>query len=161
MLTCRLPGMEKDSPIRVVLDGALRLQRASRLVRSARDVPLWVIAAAHAPRAAEEALTADGAEVVRAAGQEGRLDISAVLKLLAGRGITRLMLEGGATLAASFLAADLIDEAVLLRSAKVVGPDGVDALEGLPLTALTQSPRLNRVASEAVGADTCDVFERG
>jgi diaminohydroxyphosphoribosylaminopyrimidine deaminase/5-amino-6-(5-phosphoribosylamino)uracil reductase len=160
MLTCRLSGMEKNSPVRVVLDSALRLPPASRLARSARDVPVWVITGEEAPRAAEDALLSEGVTVLRAAQSDGRLHLAAVLKLLAARGVTRLMVEGGPTLAAALLAADLIDEAVLFQSLKVVGTEGVDALDGLPLTALTQSPRLKCVMSEPVGADTRMVFER-
>ena len=160
MLTCRLPGMEKYSPVRVVLDSALRLPPASRLARSARDVPVWVVAGAEASRAAEDALLREGVTVLRAAQSDGRLDLAAVLKLMGARGVTRLMVEGGPTLAAALLAADLIDEAVLFQSSKVVGTDGVDALDGLPLTALTQSPRLQCVMSEPAGADTRLVFER-
>ena len=160
MLTCRLPGMEKYSPVRVVLDSALRLPPASRLARSARDVPVWVVTGGEASRAAEDALLREGVTVLRAAQSDGRLDLAAVLKLMGARGVTRLMVEGGPTLAAALLAADLIDEAVLFQSSKVVGTDGVDALDGLPLTALTQSPRLKCVMSEPAGADTRLVFER-
>jgi len=49
---------------------------------------------------------------------------------------------------------------VLLRSSIEIGPDGVDALEGLPLTALTQSPRLHSRGVENVGSDTVEIFER-
>jgi diaminohydroxyphosphoribosylaminopyrimidine deaminase/5-amino-6-(5-phosphoribosylamino)uracil reductase len=70
------------------------------------------------------------------------------------------MVEGGPTLAAAFRAAGLVDEAVLFRSPKVVGADGIDALDGLSLTALTQSPQLTRVSSESFGADRCEIFER-
>jgi diaminohydroxyphosphoribosylaminopyrimidine deaminase/5-amino-6-(5-phosphoribosylamino)uracil reductase len=161
MLTCRLPGMARYSPVRVVLDSALRLPPASRLVRSAREVPVWVIATSRCSSgAAADTLQAEGVEVLSAPSSEERLDIPAVLKLVAERGITRLMLEGGPTLAAAVVAADLVDEAVLFRSPKVAGSDGVDALEGLPLAALTQSPRLKGVSCEAVGADMCEVFER-
>jgi len=160
MLTCRLSGMEKNSPVRVVLDCALRLPPASRLAHTARDVPVWVITGGQAPRAAEDALLSEGVTIFRAAQSDGRVDLAAVLKLLAARGVTRLMVEGGPTLAAALLAADLIDEAVMFQSSKVVGTDGVDALDGLPLTALTQSPRLKYVMSEPVGADTRMVFER-
>jgi diaminohydroxyphosphoribosylaminopyrimidine deaminase/5-amino-6-(5-phosphoribosylamino)uracil reductase len=160
MLTCRLPGMAGYSPVRTVLDGALRLPASSRLARSAREVPVWVMTRAEGLRAAEDVLLAEGVVVLRVPDGAGRPDISAVLRLIAGRGISRLMVEGGPTLAAAFLAADIVDEAVLFRSPKVVGADGIDALAGLPLTALTQSPRLTRVRSEAVGADRCDVFER-
>jgi diaminohydroxyphosphoribosylaminopyrimidine deaminase/5-amino-6-(5-phosphoribosylamino)uracil reductase len=160
VLTCRLPGMEKNSPVRIVLDSALRLPPSSRLVRSAREVPVWVVCGAEASRAAEENLRAAGAVVLRTAERQGRLDLAATLKLVAGRGISRLMVEGGPTLAAALLTADLIDDAVLFRSDKVVGGDGIDALDGLPLTALTQSPRLMAVHSEAIGPDICEVFSR-
>ena len=94
---------------------------------------------------AEQALLAHGVEVLRVEERSaGRLDLAAVLKLIAARGITRLMVEGGPKVAASLVAADLVDEAVLFRSPKTVGAAGIDALEGLPLTALTQSPRLRR-----------------
>jgi diaminohydroxyphosphoribosylaminopyrimidine deaminase / 5-amino-6-(5-phosphoribosylamino)uracil reductase len=160
LLTCRLPGMDKDSPIRVVLDGELGLPEGSRLTRTAREVPLCVIAGMDAPLDREQALSAAGAHIVRVPSRAGQLDISTVLELLAERGITRLMVEGGPTLAASLVAADLIDEAMLFRSAKIVGADGINALEGLPLAALTRSPRLERVKSGPVGADIWDVFER-
>ena len=68
--------------------------------------------------------------------RDGQLDMSAVLKVLAERGITRLMVEGGPTLAACLVAADLVDEAILFRSAKIVGDDGINALERLPLSTL-------------------------
>jgi len=160
LLTCRLPGMEKDSPVRIVLDTTLRLPRASRLVQTAREVPVWVVAGAGAPRAAEEALAADGVVVLRAPELGDGLAIAATLKLIAERGITRLMVEGGPTLAAAFVAAELVDEAVLFHAPTIVGADGIDVLDGTPLAALTQSLLLSRVTSEPVGADRCDIFER-
>ncbi len=160
LLTCRLPGMAKDSPVRIVLDTSLRLPRTSRLVQTAREVPVWVVAGAGAARAAEEALAADGVVVLRAAERGGGLDIAAVLKLIAARGITRLMVEGGPMLAAGFVAAELVDEAVLFHSPTIIGSDGIDALDGLPLAALTKSGALRHLATEPIGADRCDVFER-
>ena len=160
LLTCRLPGMDKDSPVRIVLDSALRSPLSARLVCSARETPLWIMCGPGAPPAAAEALQAHGVTILQAAGTAGRLDLAAALKLIAARGVTRLMVEGGPTLAAALLTADLIDEAMLFQSPKVVGADGIDALEGLPLTALTQSPRLISLRSEALGADICEVFWR-
>jgi diaminohydroxyphosphoribosylaminopyrimidine deaminase / 5-amino-6-(5-phosphoribosylamino)uracil reductase len=160
LLTCRLPGMEKRSPVRVVLDTKLRLPRVSRLVRTANEVALWVIAGADASSAAEKLLVGDGVVVLRAAQGGNGLELTAVLKLLAERGITRLMVEGGPTLAGALVAADLVDEAVLFHSPEIVGADGIDALNSLPLAALTQSPGINRVTTEPVGADRCDIFGR-
>ena len=88
----------------------------------------------------------------------GRLDLAAVLGLLAERGISRLMVEGGPTVAASFVAANLVDEAVLFRSAKVLGPDGIDALEGLPLDALTRT--LASQGRKPLGEDSVEFFAR-
>ena len=76
--------------------------------------------------------------------------------MLAGRGITRLMVEGGPTLAAALLNDDLVDAAVLLHSPTDIGPDGIDALEGLPLTALTQSPKLKLIGTELAEPDRID-----
>jgi diaminohydroxyphosphoribosylaminopyrimidine deaminase / 5-amino-6-(5-phosphoribosylamino)uracil reductase len=87
-------------------------------------------------------------------------DLLAVLHLLAERGITRLMVEGGPTVAAALLRSDLIDEAALLRSRIAIGPGGIDALEGMPLDALAASRKLRSVAVETVGEDTIETFER-
>ena len=160
LLTCRLPGMAAGSPVRVVLDTRLKLPAASKLARSAHETPVWVIAAPDGSHAQEQALRAPGVEVLRALVDGERLDLVAVAGLLAERGITRVMLEAGPILSAAFLQADLVDEAVLFRSTMTIGDDGIDALEGLPLTALTQSLRLVSRGTEAVGADTVETFER-
>jgi diaminohydroxyphosphoribosylaminopyrimidine deaminase/5-amino-6-(5-phosphoribosylamino)uracil reductase len=160
LLTCRLPGLAGRSPVRVVLDSKLTLPLVSRLAETARETPLWVIAGSHAPAAAEAALQKRGADVLRIDGPAGRLDLGKVLALIAGRGITRLMVEGGPAVAASFVAADLVDEAVLLRAPKPIGADGVPALDGLPLTALTQSRQLRAAAAETLGDDRVERYER-
>ncbi|HKD29970.1 MAG TPA: bifunctional diaminohydroxyphosphoribosylaminopyrimidine deaminase/5-amino-6-(5-phosphoribosylamino)uracil reductase RibD [Xanthobacteraceae bacterium] len=103
---------------------------------------------------------ADRPSVTRRPSIRARLDLLAALRLLAEQGITRLMVEGGPTVAAAFLAADLVDEAVLLRGPTLIGPDGIDALEALPLAALTASPKLRSLGIETVGADTLETFER-
>jgi diaminohydroxyphosphoribosylaminopyrimidine deaminase/5-amino-6-(5-phosphoribosylamino)uracil reductase len=70
------------------------------------------------------------------------------------------MVEAGPILAAALLDTDLIDEAALLRSSKTIGPDGIDALEGRPLAALTRSPRLELLRTETAGEDTIDFLAR-
>jgi diaminohydroxyphosphoribosylaminopyrimidine deaminase/5-amino-6-(5-phosphoribosylamino)uracil reductase len=158
MLTCRLPGMIKSSPVRIVLDSALRLPLESALVRTAGETPVWVIAGTQAPQPAEHALRAQGVEVLRADDSEGHLGLAAVLKLLAARGITRLMVEGGPTLAAALIRADLVDEAILFHSAKTVGGEGLDALNAAAAAAMAH--RLRHTMSEPVGPDRQDIYER-
>src|ERR1700688_3823945 len=93
LLTCRLPGMEARSPVRVVLDPRLRIQGTSRLVQSARETPLWVMASELAEAPAAMKLGAAGAQVVRLAPAKTSpwLDLPAVLHALAEKGITRLL----------------------------------------------------------------------
>jgi diaminohydroxyphosphoribosylaminopyrimidine deaminase/5-amino-6-(5-phosphoribosylamino)uracil reductase len=159
-LTSRLPGMALRSPVRVVLDSALRQPPSSKLASSAARTLDWTFVDQAASTENERILTDLGVEVLRVPGVNGRLDLSAVLRGLAGRGITRVMVEAGPILSAAFLNADLVDVAALFRSPQAIGAGGIDALEGLPLTALTQSAKLRLVGSEAVGADRLDMFER-
>src|SRR5712671_8033298 len=109
-LTCRLPGMESRSPVRVVLDSELRMPPGSRLAASAARTLDWTFASENAPLDRERALTDLGVEVLRVPSADGRLDLIAVLRGLAGRGITRVMIEAGPILSAAFVTADLVDE---------------------------------------------------
>jgi diaminohydroxyphosphoribosylaminopyrimidine deaminase/5-amino-6-(5-phosphoribosylamino)uracil reductase len=163
LLTCRLPGMEARSPVRVVLDQALRIPGDSRLVHSARAVPLWVITSKLAEAAAATMLGAAGAEVMRIAGTGmplPGLDLAAVLHALTDKGITRLLVEGGARVASSFVAGGFVDEFWLVRGARAIGSDGVAALNDAPLTSITQSPGFRLRASEQLGEDILTVYER-
>jgi len=160
LLTCRLPGMEARSPVRVVLDRSLRIPATSRLVHSARSIPLWVVSSNLAEAPAAAMLGAAGVQVIRVASAPAGLDLSAVLHTLAERGITRLLVEGGARVASSFVTANLVDEFWLLRGPDAIGVDGVAALDALPLAAITQSSVFQVRDSEKLGKDTLTVYER-
>jgi diaminohydroxyphosphoribosylaminopyrimidine deaminase/5-amino-6-(5-phosphoribosylamino)uracil reductase len=163
LLTCRLPGMETRSPVRVVLDRALRIAGTSRLVHSARATPLWVMTSNLSEAPAAMKLGAAGAQVIRVpttSAPTPGLDLTGVLQALAEKGITRLLIEGGARVASSFIAAGLVDEVWLLRGPDTIGPDGVAALDALPLSAITGSPSFKRRASETLQNDTLTIYER-
>jgi len=162
LLTCRLPGMEARSPVRVVLDRSLRIPGASRLVHSARETPLWVMTSSLSEAPAAMKLGAAGAQVIRIAttATPPGLDLMAVLHALADKGITRLLVEGGARVASSFVAAGLVDEVWLLRGPDAIGAEGVAALDALPLSAITQSPAFRVRASETLQNDTLTIYER-
>ena len=113
------------SPLRVVFDTKLRLPVASRLVQSAREVPTWVICTTDAPSSSEQALAERGVEILRAPpSAEGRIDPAAALKLLASRGIVTLLVEGGAELAGSLLAATVVDQLHCFIAPILLGPRG-------------------------------------
>jgi diaminohydroxyphosphoribosylaminopyrimidine deaminase/5-amino-6-(5-phosphoribosylamino)uracil reductase len=162
LLTCRLPGMEARSPVRVVLDRALRIPGNSRLVHSAREIPLWVMTSDFAEAPAAAKLGAAGAQLIRVAAAAGSpgLDLQAVLRALSERGITRLMVEGGARVASSFVASGLVDEVWLLRAPGAIGAGGVAALGALPLSEITQSHGFRVRASEDLDDDVLTIYER-
>jgi diaminohydroxyphosphoribosylaminopyrimidine deaminase/5-amino-6-(5-phosphoribosylamino)uracil reductase len=162
LLTCRLPGMEARSPVRVVLDRSLRIPGASRLVHSARETQLWVMTSSLSEAPAAMKRGAAGAQVIRVAttATPPGLDLMAVLRALADKGITRLMVEGGARVASSFVAAGLVDEVWLLRGPDAIGAEGVAALDALPLSAITQSPAFRVRDSETLQNDTLTIYER-
>ena len=158
-LTCRLPGMFERSPVRVVLDEDLRLPLATSVVATVRETPTWVFTS-HRPSAiAEEILQQKGCKVFRVDEDNGRLDLNQTLKKLAEQGITRCLVEGGPTVASSLVAANLVDEAILLRGEKIIGDTGIDPLEGMPLEAMTG--RLTLRGSEKLATDTIEKFVRG
>ena len=157
-LTTRLSGMRERSPVRIVLDARLRVPLSMNVVSTAGENPSWIFAGPQASATAEQFLRDKGVEVFRVGEKDGKLDIAAVLKVLAERGITRLMVEGGPRVAASFVSADLVDEAVVLHGPNPIGADGIDALEDLPLGALSR--HLQRVGSEPFGPDRAEYFER-
>ena len=160
LLTCRLPGMAQRSPVRVVLDRALRIPGAGRLVHSARETPLWVMTSNLSEAPAAVKLGAAGAQVLRVKTAASGLDLPDVLRELAAKGITRLLVEGGARVASSFVEAGLADEIWLLRGPAAIGADGIAALGAMPLSAITQSPSFRVRASESLDQDGLTIYER-
>ncbi len=93
-----------------------------------------------------------------AVSSEGWQDLRAKLVSLAGQGMNRLLVEGGARLSRSFLDADLVDEIHIFQSQTIIGPQGVDAIFGMPIPDLEK--RFRPSQPEALGTDTLTVYER-
>ncbi|MFA6267190.1 MAG: bifunctional diaminohydroxyphosphoribosylaminopyrimidine deaminase/5-amino-6-(5-phosphoribosylamino)uracil reductase RibD [Pseudolabrys sp.] len=157
-LTARLPGLYERSPVRVVLDAQLRTPLSLSVLSTVRDVPTWIVASHKASPVAEDILVQKGARVFRVDDTQGRLDLDEVLKILGREGITRLMVEGGPTVAASFAAAGLVDEFALFRGPKEIGDGGIAPLEGVSLDKLTS--HLSLAETEQLGADTLEHYLR-
>ncbi|RJF78623.1 bifunctional diaminohydroxyphosphoribosylaminopyrimidine deaminase/5-amino-6-(5-phosphoribosylamino)uracil reductase RibD [Rhodopseudomonas palustris] len=161
-LTCRLPGMAAQSPIRVVLDRSLRIPSDSKLVQSARQTPLWLMASEIAEAASAMRLGAAGAEVIHVAdcADAPGLDLPAVLRKLSEKGVTRLLVEGGARTARAIVAGRLADEIWLLRGPAPISEGGIAALDDLPLAAITAAPEWRERSNERVGDDMLTIYDR-
>jgi diaminohydroxyphosphoribosylaminopyrimidine deaminase/5-amino-6-(5-phosphoribosylamino)uracil reductase len=153
-LTCRLPGLARRSPVRVVLDRRLRIPLAARLIAGARQTPTWVLTLTSADPARREAFLAAGASLIDAdPDPAGRIDLAAALAALGRRGITRLLVEGGAHLAAALLRAGLVDRLAWFHAPLLIGADGTPAIAALGLDTLAGAPGFVPVSIEAVGDD--------
>ncbi len=125
-LTCRLEGLEARSPTRIVLDRNMRLPLDSRLVGSARKTPLLLTSAADC-EAARQPFADQGVGFI-AVDVEGReIAIPELLEDLAERGISTLIVEGGAFTAEAFLAEHMVDRLALYVGPAEIGERGIPA----------------------------------
>ncbi len=142
-------------PVRLVLDSRLTHSPESRLGQTARDTPVWMIHTSAAPQAARDAWAATGARLIEAtATAQGHADLPATLRLLASEGLTRILCEGGATLAAALVCARLADALYLFNGAALLGAESHPALGPLGLTGLADAPRPRLIGTETLGPDT-------
>lgn len=160
LMTVRLPGLAAK-PMRIVLDEKLSLSPRSRLASTARETPLLVIASENISDEAVRAFQdATGVAVARVKTLEGRLDLLAVLRLLADRGITRLFCEGGPRVAESLLASNLADEVILHQGMKPLGREGRAALTPGARAALEDASRYRLIETRKLGADVMTRYAR-
>ncbi|PYE28533.1 diaminohydroxyphosphoribosylaminopyrimidine deaminase [Rhizobium sp. PP-CC-3A-592] len=161
-LTVRLSGLEDRSPLRIVLDGNLRLSPDSKLARTAARVPVIAVAGvlspddgdvdAHGWQTRADALSALGVEVLE--WDPRRLDL--LLPALASRGLSSLLVEGGARTAASFLDVNMVDRLLLFTGSPTIGADGIAS----PVRPGLVPAAFVHTSGEAFGADHLDIYER-
>lgn len=146
-LTVRLdPGVAFVPPLRVVLDPGLATITRGR-VRDG-DAPTLYI---HAPNT--KLGRGIDAELEVIAVESGRFDLDAVLKLLAKRGVNEVQVEAGATLAAAFLEAGLVDELLLYIAPVLLGSNARPLFAGLNIETMAERMQLTVVESRHLGDD--------
>jgi diaminohydroxyphosphoribosylaminopyrimidine deaminase / 5-amino-6-(5-phosphoribosylamino)uracil reductase len=158
-LTCRLPRLGARSPVRVIVDRRLRLPPTARLLAGIGAAPVWVLTSRSADPGRRAAMRERGADVIEVDAAEDGIDLAAALAALQGRGITRLLVEGGAGLAAALLKARLVDRLAWFHAPVLIGGDGVPAVGSLGIAALAEAPAFERISTETVGADLLTVFK--
>jgi diaminohydroxyphosphoribosylaminopyrimidine deaminase/5-amino-6-(5-phosphoribosylamino)uracil reductase len=158
-LTCRLPGLSHQSPVRVVIDRHLRVPQTARLIAEARRVPTWFLTLRSADPARRAAFLDSGVTLIDVdCDAEGQIDLAAALAALGDSGITRLLVEGGAKLAAALFRAGLVDRLAWVHAPLLIGGDGIPAIGGFGLAELADAPGFERVSMESVGADVLTSF---
>jgi diaminohydroxyphosphoribosylaminopyrimidine deaminase/5-amino-6-(5-phosphoribosylamino)uracil reductase len=159
-LTVRLPGLDRR-PWRVVLDTHLRLSLRSRIATGAGDLPTLVVAGPDAAADAEARLAGSGVLVARVGlDAAGHVDLTAALKALSERGITRVFSEGGPRVAGRLIALGLADQVVVFTAEKPFGRPGVRAMSAETRAALADPARYRPVETAAYGPDVMRIWER-
>jgi diaminohydroxyphosphoribosylaminopyrimidine deaminase/5-amino-6-(5-phosphoribosylamino)uracil reductase len=147
-LTTRLPGRRGRDPLRVVLDTDLALPARLRLFRQ-RSPALTLVAHASDRRRR----FGPGVELLRCRRGKGGVDLRDLLAKLAARGVTHLLVEGGAQVHARFLDAGLVDRVAVLIAPKLAGADGLSFGTGRGPARMADAPRLEEVQVERLGDD--------
>jgi diaminohydroxyphosphoribosylaminopyrimidine deaminase/5-amino-6-(5-phosphoribosylamino)uracil reductase len=156
-LTVRDMGAVRQ-PVRIVLDRTLKHSPQSRLGRTAKDHPVWLLHGPSAPQAARNAWEATGATLIETSETNGHLDLKAALQLLAQKGLTRILSEGGSTVAAAILKAGLVDELALFSGAVLIGGDGHPSLGALGVELLGSARRPSLSQFQRIGIDTYSLW---
>ncbi len=159
MLTVRGLGAD-DQPVRVVVSRRLDMPLMSNLARTAREVPVWIAHGADADPALLQTWRDLGAELMPCDLDGAHVSPAAVLAALGDRGLTRVFCEGGGALAASLLAADLVDELVTFSAGTLLGAEGYPAIGAMGVERLRDAPGFQLQAQRAVGGDVMTVWHR-
>lgn len=154
-LDVRLPGMEELSPLRIVLDTNGCMPGAARMFLNPFGKTL--ILSAKLPNPDLIRLSEHLEVTAIPLDEEGHLDLHAALGALAAKGITRLMVEAGPTLAEAFAKAGMIDEFVLLTGPEKAG-DGLAAIR--PALAEWRT-KAQLIETRRIGRDRCETYEAG
>jgi len=156
-LTVRTPGWNGPQPARVVLDSRQRLSPDCKLVRTAREIPTYVVATTEP----DPSLVELGVRVlhVRAVGED-RPELKTVVETLAAEGLHRLFVEGGGQVAGSFLRCGLVDALEWFRAPIVIGGEGRPAVGALAISGLADAPHFRRTEVREVGDDLWERYER-
>lgn len=152
-LTCRIAAFRPNPVVRVVADSHLRTPLTSRLVRTADDSPTWLLARPDADPERRRGFLDAGARLIEVPAGSVGVDTDKALRALGEAGITRVLVEGGAQLAAALLRAGLVDRIAWFHAPSILGADGWPAVQGFGIGHLDDMPRYVRIGETPLGHD--------
>ncbi len=150
LLTARIDPPPVAQPARIVFDRHARLSTSSALARTAREVPTIIVTTTRTKLAAD--LAKAGVESLPAR------DLADALQKLKARGIVSLLVEGGAGVAASFLAADSVDRMIIFQAPIVLGAGSLCAFSGIAPHDLAHAPRFHALRTQRFGDDVMTIY---
>lgn len=160
-LTCRIEGFRARPLVRVIVDSHLRIPLDGRLARGAARDPLWIVHRDGADPARRAALLALGARLFEVPAAPVGVDLGAAFAALGAAGLTRVLAEGGGTLAAALIRADLVDRLEWFTAPIVIGDDGIGAVAGFGIETPAAAARFARLGETDCGGDRRARYRRG
>ncbi len=158
-LTCRIPGFRAAPLVRVVVDSHLRTPLLCKLVRGASLDPLWILHRDGADPARKQALAQAGVRLFEVPGGNAGVDLTAAMQALAKAGLTRILAEGGGTLAAGLLRDHLVDRLAWFHAPAIMGGDGWPAAQAFGISRVAEMPRFILTAQEQWGDDSLTMYK--
>jgi len=150
-LTCRIPSGR--NPWRIVLDGRLRISPSAQIFCQRDPEKTIVVTSDQSSARKIRLLQARGAQVWKFSLHKGRIPWAAVLKKLAGLEITSVLVEGGATVAASALKERAVDKVVFFYAPKILGGDGQPMIGTLGIRRVSEAIGIQRLQVSKSGSD--------
>ncbi|WP_420860735.1 bifunctional diaminohydroxyphosphoribosylaminopyrimidine deaminase/5-amino-6-(5-phosphoribosylamino)uracil reductase RibD [Algirhabdus cladophorae] len=147
-------------PVRIVVSRKLDIPLNGKLAKTANQTPLWLCHGSDANPDLSSAWQGLGAKTVACKLAGRQVDMVDALQHLGAAGLTSVYCEGGGALAASLLAADLVDDLMGYIAGLAIGAEGQPALGALGLDRLADAPRFTLVSHRQLGADVLHIWTR-
>lgn len=160
LLTCRLPGCEDRNPVRVIISTSLDTGMDMALIHTAHQVPTWIVTTSSAAGTINAYIARGCRVMVVKKDAGGYCDLHETVQMLAKEGVTRLLVEGGPTLATAFLRQQLVDRIYWFHAPAIMGEDGKAGFGTLAVPSLSAMPVFKPIGVRSWGRDTLTVMER-
>ena len=157
-LITRVDGVDHDA-VRIILDTSLKLKGSEQLFDNADENPVWIITSKTVNDA--KMLVNKGAEIITVSKNEnGQIDLPEAMKILADKGLTRVLVEGGGLTVTSFLKESIFDRVLWFHNASILGSDAHNAFQDMSVTHLDKKIKLSHIDRRIFGEDMLDIYEK-
>jgi diaminohydroxyphosphoribosylaminopyrimidine deaminase / 5-amino-6-(5-phosphoribosylamino)uracil reductase len=156
ILNCRIKGMEKFSPVKVIADSNLRIPLSSNILRNNNKIPTIIWTKKNLNSNKRNKLIKIGVTIVELNERKGKLNLLEGLNNLAERGFNRVLVEGGSTIAGSLLDSNLIDKVFLYRNGIFIGGDGLSSIGPYKIESLPLAKRFQLLKTRILDGDVLE-----
>lgn len=155
-LNCRIRGLEKYSPVRVIVDSSLSIPLTSNVIKNLDKIPtiIWTKKNINSPK--KKKLINMGVEIIELEKIDNKLNLIEGLTYLSEKGYNKVLVEGGSEISASLMANNLIDKVFLYRSGIFIGGDGLSGIASYNINNLDLIKRYKLLKTRVLDDDVLE-----